>query len=220
MTLTNVKKQSGYDASMPRTTRDSRREILLRAALEEFAAVGFEGAALRSIARRAGMESGHLTYYARTKDELWKQVVETFAAGLLDRVAAISPQQASTASIRDARTLLHSLLLHFAEQPLLTRVMLHEFSLSTARNRWVLRRFARPVWLRLRPLFTSLQKRGLIRGQDPWMAYFGLVGAAIIYYGSLPELASIRGRGRMAANSPAMIEWLLDGLFATRVEAP
>ncbi len=204
---------------MPRTANDTRRKALLRAALEEFAAVGFEGAALRSIARRAGMESGHLTYYARTKDELWKHVIEAFASVLVEAVAGIEPEAAASMGAREARALLRSLLLHFARQPLLTRVMLHEFSLSTPRNRWVLRRFARPVWQRLRPLFTSLQERRLIRGDDPWMAYFGLLGAAIIYHGSQPEMASIRGRragarARAAPAAPAaMIDWLLDGVF-------
>lgn len=211
--MTIVKNKTVYDPGMARSGEDTREASLLRAALGEFAAVGFEGASLRSIARRAGMESGHLTYYVRTKDELWKRVIEAFTSEWADRVATIDARAAAAMGAREARALLRSLLLHFAEQPLLTRVMLHEFSLATPRNRWVLRRFARPAWQRLGPLFASLQRRRLVRGDDPWIAYFGLLGAAIIYYGSQPEMASIRGSAGKNVASLAMVDWLLDGLF-------
>ena len=40
---------------------------------------GYEGASMRAIATAAGIEQGHLAYYYPSKIALWKDVVETFA---------------------------------------------------------------------------------------------------------------------------------------------
>lgn len=195
----------------------ARRRAVLRAALEEFAEHGYEGAGLRAIAARAGLEPGHLAYYARSKELLWQAVVRDFASGLLDLFAGLTPAAASRATPAEARALLASVLGHFAANPQLTRLMLHEFSVASARNDWVVRHMGQPVWRRLRPLFRSLQARGLVRGEDPALAYFSLVGSMILFCGSQPEITRIAGRRPVRRpGTEAMIGYLLDGLFGAR----
>ena len=192
----------------------ARRSAVLAAALHEFAEHGYEGTGMRAIAARAGLEPGHLAYYARSKELLWRSVVQDFAGGLLERLAALTPAKAARASAAEARALLASVLRHFAANPQLTRLMLHEFSVASARNDWVVRHMGQPVWRRLRPLFRSLQARGLVRGQDPALAYFSLVGSMILFCGSQPEITPIAGsRPTRRPGSEAMITYLLDGLF-------
>lgn len=53
-----------------------KREAILRAAIDVFAAQGYGGASLRSIGAAAGVEKGHLTYYFRTKDDLLFEIVD------------------------------------------------------------------------------------------------------------------------------------------------
>ena len=195
----------------------ARRRAVLAAALQEFAAHGYDGAGMRGIAARAGLEPGHLAYYARTKELLWQAVVRDFAGGLLGCLAGFTPASAARATASDARELLASVLRQFAASPMLTRLMLHEFSVASTRNDWVVRHMGQPVWRRLRPLFRSLQSRGLVRGRDPALAYFSLVGSMILFCGSQPEITRIAGtRAARRPGAEAMITYLLDGLFLAR----
>lgn len=55
-----------------------RRQQILDAAFEEFAAKGFKGATIKSIARAAGLQSPSLIYwYFPTKEELFQAVFQT-----------------------------------------------------------------------------------------------------------------------------------------------
>lgn len=64
-----------------------KREAILRAAIEVFAARGYGGASLRSIGAAAGVEKGHLTYYFPTKDELLFEVVDDLHQRFVDGIA-------------------------------------------------------------------------------------------------------------------------------------
>lgn len=62
---------------------ETRREEILSAALEEFAAKGFDGATIKSIAAAAGLQSPALIYhYFPDKDSLFKEVLEAHAPPL------------------------------------------------------------------------------------------------------------------------------------------
>lgn len=193
---------------------DKWRRRVLEAALDEFSEKGFEGAGIRSIALRAGIEPGHLTYYARTKDGLWESVVEEFAADLTRRLRGLERRNIAGLSSSQARSSLESVLRHFGKNPRLTRLMLHEFSVASPRSQWVVQRIARPVWKKMAPVLSSLQARRIIRGSSPRLTYFSLMGSMVVYCGSQPEIMSITGRrGRARSASDEMIKDLLDNLF-------
>src|SRR5438128_918554 len=60
-------------------TIETRRAIL-DAALNEFAERGFEGASVRRIGERAGLEYTLITYHFKNKDTLWRAVaIDAFA---------------------------------------------------------------------------------------------------------------------------------------------
>src|ERR1700746_1964621 len=52
------------------------RQMILDAALSEFAERGFEAASIRNIAMRVGLQHPLITYHYRTKDLLWRAVAE------------------------------------------------------------------------------------------------------------------------------------------------
>ena len=60
------------------------RERLLDAAEELFATRGYDGASMRAITRRAGVELGLANYHFGTKDELFRQVVLRRAPAMSD----------------------------------------------------------------------------------------------------------------------------------------
>ncbi|MFM2289274.1 MAG: hypothetical protein RL684_2417 [Pseudomonadota bacterium] len=227
-----VERQTKAAGTRVPPTQGSRRQAVLDAALSEFSERGYEGASMRDIAARAGLAPGHLAYYARSKEGLWRAVVEGFASGLLGALrprrrpragAVVRAGAAATGKATDpdeARALLRPVLEHFAANPRLTRLMLHEFSVASPRNDWVVKHMGRPVWSALKPVFEGLHRSGRVRGPDPAMAYFTFVGGAILLFGSQPEIRRIVGRGRSGrAGNAALVEHLLDNALGPPAKA-
>lgn len=168
----------------PRYDGAANRKRVLDAALAVFARVGFAGASVRMIAAEAGIEQGHLTYYFSSKMALWRGVVEAFAPEPLRRVEAALPASAGLDAASTARLVLPALLRCFADNPELTRLMLQELSVDSDRSAWLAKHFARPVWAALQPLFQHLDEEGYLRGTPPELAYFTMIGSALVTFGN------------------------------------
>jgi AcrR family transcriptional regulator len=65
---------------MSQTTNISTRESILDAAISEFWAHGFRGASVRDICARAGASSNAITYHFGSKEKLYKEILDRFAA--------------------------------------------------------------------------------------------------------------------------------------------
>jgi AcrR family transcriptional regulator len=75
-----------HDARAQR--RGERREAILAAALEEFAARGFAAARLDDVARRAGVAKGTIYLYFRDKESLFQELVRTMLSPLVGTIEA------------------------------------------------------------------------------------------------------------------------------------
>ena len=169
------KKQALYDA-------------ILLAALNTFAQFGFDATSTRQIAAEAGMEQGHLSYYFKSKEELWRAVLLSFQVefrAMIEQSIAAAPQGTG---VERARAILPPFLRHFSDNAQLSRIMLQEFSIASARHDWVVDTFARPIWERLQPLFEQLEAEGALPGIGALPAYFAMVGAAVTTFGSSGEV--------------------------------
>jgi AcrR family transcriptional regulator len=171
---------------------DNRRAVL-DAALTVFADRGFEAASTRAIAAAAGLEQGHLAYYFPSKAALWQQVVEAFAREGEEVLRGLLAGDDLADPARTARAVLPALLRVFARNPRLTRLMLQEFSVGSPRHQWVVDTFGAPVWRLLEPLFGALRDKGLLSGAPPAVAYFNLVGAALITFGNQALILRLAG---------------------------
>lgn len=185
---------------------ENRRRVL-DAALEIFSELGYAAASTRAIAAQAGLEQGHLAYYFPNKLALWQAVIEAFAHEAEHRLReqlALAPKcDAPTL----ARAILPPFLRSFAENPRLTRLMLQEFSVTSERSAWLTKNFARPVWALLMPVFEDLRAAGHLAGAAPEIAYFSLIGAALITFGNGMLIEELSGR------SPNTSQWI-DGAVA------
>ena len=68
-------------SARPRKRAEQQRSIetrtqILNAAIAEFAERGFEGASIRAIADRLGLQHPIITYHYRSKDILWRAAAE------------------------------------------------------------------------------------------------------------------------------------------------
>lgn len=65
------------------TQSAARREAILAAALDEFAARGFEAARLDDVAKRAGVAKGTIYLYFRDKESLFQELIRVMLAPLV-----------------------------------------------------------------------------------------------------------------------------------------
>jgi len=76
-------------ATRPRAERQAeRREAILSAALDEFAARGFAATRLDDIARRAGVAKGTIYLYFRDKESLFQDLVRAMLSPIVARLEA------------------------------------------------------------------------------------------------------------------------------------
>jgi AcrR family transcriptional regulator len=68
--------------------RGERREAIVAAALEEFAARGFAATRLDDVARRAGVAKGTIYLYFRDKESLFQELVRAMVSPLVGAITA------------------------------------------------------------------------------------------------------------------------------------
>src|ERR1700732_456813 len=87
----------------PRKRAEQQRSIetrvsILNAAIAEFAERGFEGASIRAIADRLGLQHPLITYHFRSKDILWRGAAEPAFAQITKQVATLAARGSSLAA--------------------------------------------------------------------------------------------------------------------------
>ena len=116
---------AGNDQKPSGNVDSAVRERLLRAAVDSFAAFGFEGSSLRTIAQQAGVAFQLITYYFGSKEDLWIAAVDyLFASRLKSSQVVVDhdmefPQQ--------LRTWVHTAISLSIREPQLRQIMCQEF---------------------------------------------------------------------------------------------
>src|SRR2546421_4533026 len=89
-TRSSARETSSRKTAPPsRTERKAeKRDAILNAALDEFAASGFAAARLDDVAERAGVAKGTIYLYFRDKESLFQELVRTMLTPLIGRIEA------------------------------------------------------------------------------------------------------------------------------------
>ena len=89
-------------AARYRRRKEDRPAELTAAALDEFAANGYDATPVEAVAKRAGVSKGLLYLYFKTKEELFKAVVRSVVSPRLDALSAAvsAPDQSVEAFLR------------------------------------------------------------------------------------------------------------------------
>lgn len=126
--------------------RDDTRARIVEAALECFSERGFHGASTREIARRAGANQGLITYHFRSKEELWRAVVDRIFSTLIGKVSERLQQLADWDDRERARELIRMYVRFVAEHPELFRLMVEEGKTDDDRMQWLVDKHLRPAY--------------------------------------------------------------------------
>jgi AcrR family transcriptional regulator len=182
----------------PRKRAEQQRAIetrasILNAALAEFAARGFEGASIRAIADRLGLQHPLITYHYRSKDILWRAAAEHAFAQIRaewDSVAPGSSDLSPLALLRQEYTILFRYTVAFPE---FHRFMRQETLTNNPRLKWVAETVLAPLLGRLLPQIIEAQKQGLLPAVDPILFHYMMVSLTATLSEFGPEMQVTSG---------------------------
>ncbi|HEY1224215.1 MAG TPA: TetR/AcrR family transcriptional regulator [Brevundimonas sp.] len=154
---------------------------ILAAALEVFAARGFQAARLEEVARRAGVSKGALYLYFETKADLFRAVVTDAVSPNLDRVKAMAGAQVPFEDA--ARMGIGMLARTVVTDRRITGVV--KLVIAESRNHPELAAIwhetvVLPGIRMMSGLIAAAQARGEVRPGDPRLFAFGLMGPMVL----------------------------------------
>lgn len=204
----------------PRRTQQrsvDTRDRLVEAALEIFAARGFDGATTRAISERAGVALAALPYHFETKDALWRAAADRIFGRLGERFAELLRGLGGLELHERLRRLIVEFTRFAAAHPELHRFMLQEGTSPSARLAWLGETHLRPLYTFVCGLIAEAQAQGVVGPGRPEHLYYALIGAASMPYAVAPEYALLTGR---EPATPALVDAHVEALLALLLPEP
>jgi TetR/AcrR family transcriptional regulator len=162
------------------------RRAIMDAALNEFAERGFDGASMRHIGERAGLEYTLITYHYRTKDALWHAVAEDAFAQLEAKWNKAIPADSQMSAADRVREEFRTFLQFTIEHTAFHHFMLRENQASSPRLAWLLENVLSKTRERILPQIRAAQADGALIKADPNLLYYMLIGMTSV-------LSSLKG---------------------------
>lgn len=202
-------------AAAPRRARPepppgAKRDAILRAAIDTFAARGYFNAQVADVARAAGVAAGTVYLYFRSKDDL---LVSIFERGMRE---ALVEGRAAVAAVRDPRARLQ----RFARMHLARlgrdRNLAIVFQVELRQSTKFMQRFSvtllRDYLGLIRAAFADGQREGLFR------ADVNATAAAKMFFGALDEMATnwilSTRRYSLEADAETVVDLFVNGVRA------
>lgn len=153
------------------------RDILLGAASQVFAEKGFDGASVREITSRAGVNLGAITYHFGSKAGLFEAVLSSHQAPLVEKMEAAAWGSGTTLERLEAVVRTH--FAHLAEHPdvrrLMSQVLLGPGDLPEAAGQGVRRMMGVVA-----SLIARGQSEGVFRNGDPRLLTIAVMSQPIM----------------------------------------
>jgi TetR/AcrR family transcriptional regulator len=192
----------------PRRRAEQQRSLetrasILNAAIAEFAERGFEGASIRAIADRLGLQHPLITYHFRTKDILWRAAAEHAFAQIKAGWDISAPENSDLPPLARLREQYATLFRYTVAFPEFHRFMRQEALTNNPRLKWVARTVLAPLLGRLIPQIVAAQKQGLLPSVDPILFHYMMVSLTATLSGFGPEMQITSG---LSAENTKVIE--------------
>lgn len=186
-------------STQPRKRAEQQRSLetrasILNAAIAEFAARGFEGASIRAIADRLGLQHPLITYHYRSKDILWRAAAEHAFAQIKAGWDVLAPETSDLPPLVRLREEYATLYRYTVAFPEFHRFMRQESLTDNPRLKWVAETVLTPLLGRLIPQIAAAQKQGLLPAVDPILFHYMMVSLTATLAGFGPEMQVTSGR--------------------------
>jgi TetR/AcrR family transcriptional regulator len=163
-------------AAIETAPQEDARSRILAAALEVFAASGFEGASLRQIADRAGVMHQLVVYHFKTKQTLWRTAVASILGDAGEQLAAWRARAKAVGPSQALRTMVREFVFFAARRPEFHRIATFEGRAGNERIDWLIEVYIRPFFEFSTGLIRAAQAMGAARPGDPGQLHYGLIG--------------------------------------------
>ncbi len=176
------------------TTADDPRRRLLETAGEIFAAKGFDGATVRDICRRAGVNIAAVNYYFRDKERLYIEAVKSAACGSLEALPlpAWPPNTPPAVKLRDFIRVMVGRLMNPDRPAWHARLMMRELTEPTrACAEWV-EEYVRPHAQVLKDILAEILPPGTPDLQR-YLVGFSIMGQCLFYMHCKPVVQLLLG---------------------------
>src|SRR6266702_3089499 len=192
----------------PRTRAEQQRSLetrasILNAAIAEFAERGFEGASIRAIADRLGLQHPLITYHYRSKEILWRAAAEHAFAQIRAGWDSSAPENSDLPPLARLREEYATLFRYTVAFPEFHRFMRQESLSNNPRLKWVADAVLAPLLGRLIPQIVAAQKQGLLPAVDPILFHYMMVSLTATLSGFGPEMQVTSG---LSAENAKVIE--------------
>jgi TetR/AcrR family transcriptional regulator len=181
------------EARGTRPSADPTRERILVAALDVFSERGFDGAATREIAARAGVTQPLLNYHFNGKDELWQAAVEGVFGDLRSTLTERLDGLRGVDDVTKARLVVREFVLFSAHHPQVHRIVTQECKVDGPRMDWLVERHIRPSYELTTGLFARLIDQGILPDIPVVHLYYLVVGAGPTMFVLGPECRRLTG---------------------------
>ena len=170
---------------------DDSKARIIAAARHSFASVGFEGASTRQIAGEAGVAQSLLLYHFKSKDALWRAVMDDLFAGMTARMTqALAASGGGTLGER-----LMAIVTAFVDLTAgnadIHRIMTVEGRHESDRLKWLVETHLRDGYLQACALIRRGQEAGVVRPGDPTLLYYSFIAIAGTAFSLAPEIRLI-----------------------------
>lgn len=184
--LTNSKER------VTRPSADATREGIVAAAADLFSERSFVGATTREIASKAGVAQPLLNYHFRSKDALWRAVVDSLIERLTTALEERLEELRGVDEITTAKLRVREFITFSARNPQLHRIIMQESKAEGPRLDYLADRI-RPMYESTIELFDDLAHRGAVRPIPAVHLYYILVGAGPTIFVLAPECRRLTG---------------------------
>jgi len=170
---------------------EATRQAILQAAERIFADEGLEGARTDAIAASAGVNKALLYYYFRSKEALYRAVLEGYAAEFNRKALELLSSKGSARSLLERYINLHFdfIAAHRHHGPLFQRMLM------TDKKTWM--RLARELGLpRMKAILKVIERgkrTGELRQMDSFHVAISLVALVAFYFTAAPVLRAVSG---------------------------
>jgi AcrR family transcriptional regulator len=179
------------------------RSAILDAAIAEFAERGFEGASIRAIADRLGLQHPLITYHYRSKDILWRAAAEHAFEQIRAGWDTSAPENSDLPPLARLREEYATLFRYTVAFPEFHRFMRQEAFTNSPRLKWVAETVLSPLLGRLIPQIVAAQRQGLLPAVDPILFHYMMVSLTTTLSGLGPEMRVTSG---LSAENSKVIE--------------
>jgi AcrR family transcriptional regulator len=193
------------------------RERIVAAALDAFAADGYDGATTRGIAAAAGVNQGLIAYHFEGKEDLWKAAVDHVFEQLRQAFAAPLRMLDDVDSATRLRLVVRQFVRFTAAHPELHRLVVQEGKSDGPRQIWLVDRHIRPLFEATLEIIRRAQADGELAPIPAAHFHYIFLGAAAHIFMVAPEFRRLTGDDPMRPDS---VEAHADALVSLLLAAP